>query len=178
MSVSVTTRKPRPGEQEAIDYYFLDEPGFLKARDQGELLESARVFGNFYGTPRAPVMTHLDEGRDVLFDIDWQGTKQLSDCVLDDLVRVFILPPSGVALEERLTKRNQDAADVVAGRMAQAASEISHWNEYDYLIVNHDIEESIASLRNILAAERVKRSRQTGMPAFVEGLMRDLEPKA
>ncbi len=176
LSVSVTTRPPRPGEQDGVDYYFIDEPSYLERRARGELLESAKVFGNYYGTPRAPVLQMLERGTDVLFDIDWQGAKQLSQAVLQDLVRVFILPPSGASLEERLYKRNQDAANIVAGRMAQAASEISHWNEYDYVVVNSEIEESLATLRNILNAERARRERQTGLPDFVDAMIEDLKP--
>ncbi len=175
LSVSVTTRAPRPGEQEGIDYYFIDQATYVDRRARGELLESAKVFGNYYGTPRPPVMQMLERGTDMLFDIDWQGAKQLSEAVLEDLVRVFILPPSGASLEERLYKRNQDAADVVAGRMAQAASEISHWNEYDYVVVNSDIDDSLALLRNILNAERAKRERQTGLPKFVDAMIEDLQ---
>ena len=175
MSISVTTRKPRPGEQEGVDYYFLDEDAFANARDNGELLEHACVFGNNYGTPRAPVMARLEEGRDVLFDIDWQGTQQLSRHVPDDLVRVFILPPSGHSLEERLINRNQDDADIVAGRMAKAAEEISHWHEYDYVIVNNDINVALGELRAILQGERLRRERQTGLDEFVDGLVKDLK---
>jgi len=174
MSVSMTTRKPRPGEVDGLDYHFHDQASFKAACERGDLLEWAEVFGNHYGTPKAEVMDALAAGRDVLFDIDWQGAKQLSARAGQDLVRVFILPPSVATLEQRLNKRNQDAADVVAGRMAQSASEISHWDEYDYVIVNHDIEESLATLRTILAAERLKRWRQLGLAAFVRDLLSGL----
>jgi len=175
LSVSVTTRRPRPGEQDGVDYYFIDEATYMARRERGELLESAKVFGNYYGTPREPVMKVLESGRDVLFDIDWQGAKQLAEAVLDDLVRVFILPPSGATLEERLYKRNQDAAKVVAGRMAQAASEISHWGEYDYVVINKDVEESLGELHAILSAERMKRERQIGLLNFVASIIDDLK---
>lgn len=174
MSVSITTRKPRPGEVDGVDYHFHDEASFAELRDRGELLEWAQVFGNFYGTPKAPVMTALQDGQDVLFDVDWQGAKQLSECTGHDLVRVFILPPSVTTLEERLNKRNQDTADVVARRMAQSAAEISHWSEYDYVIVNEEIEESLAELRSILKAERLKRARRVGLQDFVSKLLAGL----
>jgi guanylate kinase len=174
MSVSVTTRKPRPGEVNGRDYYFVDEARFLAMRDGGELLEWARVFGNYYGTPRAAVEEQLAKGRDVLFDIDWQGTQQLSETMAADLVRVFILPPSGEALEARLKGRNQDAPETVSQRMAAASAEISHWAEYDYVIVNADIEHSTAGLRSILTAERLKRSRQLGLSDFVREMQKAL----
>lgn len=170
MSVSVTTRKPRPGEVEGRDYYFVSESEFRRMRDAGELLEWARVFDNYYGTPRSPVERALAGGRDVLFDIDWQGTQQLSERMAGDLVRVFVLPPSAETLEARLRQRAQDPDEVVAKRMAAASSEISHWAEYDYVIVNADLAESGAALRAILAAERLRRERMTGLSAFVRGL--------
>lgn len=174
MSVSVTTRKPRPGEVDGRDYFFVDEPRFLAMRDGGELLEWARVFGNYYGTPRAAVEEQLAKGRDVLFDIDWQGTQQLSETMAADLVRVFILPPSGEALEARLKGRNQDAPETVSQRMAAASAEISHWAEYDYVLVNADIDRSTAGLRSILTAERLKRSRQLGLSDFVREMQKAL----
>ncbi len=167
MSVSVTTRKPRPGEVDGKDYFFVDEAKFLRMRDAGELLEWARVFDNYYGTPRAPVEEQVHRGRDVLFDIDWQGTQQLSETMAADLVRVFILPPSGEALEARLKGRNQDAPETVARRMAAASAEISHWPEYDYVIVNADLERSVKGLMSILVAERLKRARLLGLSDFV-----------
>ncbi len=170
MSVSVTTRKARPGEVDGKDYLFVDEARFAQMRDGGELLEWARVFGNSYGTPRAPVEAAIRSGRDVLFDIDWQGAQQLAESMKNDLVRVFILPPSGEALEARLKGRAQDPPEVVAARMAEASSEISHWPEYDYVLINDDVDTCLASLRAVLAAERLRRDRQLGLTAFVRGL--------
>lgn len=170
LSVSVTTRTPRPGEVDGRDYWFVDEAKFKAMSEADELLEWATVFGNFYGTPRAPIEQAIAEGRDVLFDIDWQGTQQLSERMAGDLVRVFVLPPSGETLEARLRQRAQDPDDVVAKRMAAASSEISHWAEYDYVIVNSDLAESSAELRAILAAERLRRDRMTGLSSFVRGL--------
>ncbi len=170
LSVSVTTRTPRPGEVDGRDYWFLDEAKFKAMIAAGELLEWAVVFGNYYGTPRAPIERAVAEGRDVLFDIDWQGTQQLSERMANDLVRVFVLPPSADALERRLTQRAQDPPDVVAKRMAKASDEISHWAEYDYVIVNANLEESSAGLRAILAAERLRRDRMTGLSTFVRSL--------
>lgn len=170
LSVSVTTRTPRPGEVDGRDYWFVDKERFKAMSEADELLEWARVFDNFYGTPRAPIEAAIAEGRDVLFDIDWQGTQQLSERMAGDLVRVFVLPPSGPVLEERLRRRAQDSDEVVALRMAQASGEISHWAEYDYVIVNHDLAESSRALRAILAAERLRRDRMSGLSAFVRGL--------
>ena len=174
MSVSVTTRKPRPGEVEGRDYYFTDAAGYARMEARGDLLEGARVFGNSYGTPRAPVEDAIHDGRDVLFDIDWQGAQQLAEKMAGDLVRVFILPPSGAALEERLRNRAQDPPDVVARRMAEASAELSHWAEYDYVLVNENLDESLAGLRAILTAERLRRDRQSGLSAFVRGLQKGL----
>lgn len=173
MSVSVTTRAKRPGEAEGRDYYFLETDEFNRMADAGELLEHAFVFGHLYGTPRAPVEKALAQGRDVLFDIDWQGTQQLAQAAHDDLVRVFILPPSLAELERRLHGRAQDTGEVVAKRMARAWDEISHWAEYDYVIVNDDLECSLASLRAILSAERLRRTRQRGLADFVKGLRKE-----
>jgi len=170
MSISATTRAPRPGETHGVDYHFVDVAHFERMRSDGALLEWARVFGNLYGTPKAPVMNDLAAGYDVLFDIDWQGTQQLRQSARSDLVSVFILPPSAKALEERLVARAQDSAEVVRERMARAAEEISHWAEYDYVIVNRDLDESLQALRSILAAERLRRERQTGLVAFVDQL--------
>jgi guanylate kinase len=170
MSVSVTTRKPRPGEVDGRDYHFIDQPVFDRKAASGELLEWARVFDHGYGTPRLPVVAALDAGRDVLFDIDWQGTQQLAARMPADLVRVFILPPSAKALEARLRARAQDPPDVVAKRMSKAADEISHWAEYDYVLVNDDFERAMAGLKSILAAERLKRVRQPGLMGFVQRL--------
>ncbi|MEM8647622.1 MAG: guanylate kinase, partial [Pseudomonadota bacterium] len=174
LSVSVTTRAPREGEVDGRDYYFITQAKFDEMRDGGELLEWAEVFGNSYATPRAAVEEALAAGRDVLFDIDWQGTQQLVSAMADDLVRVFILPPSAAALSERLINRAQDSAAVVAKRMAEAANEISHWPEYDYVIINDDLQEAKASLAAILAAERLKRSRRKGLVAFTRTLVDNL----
>jgi len=175
LSISVTTRKPRPGEVDGADYIFVDEARFKAMRADAELLEWATVFGNSYGTPRAPVEAAISRGEDVLFDIDWQGAQQLSEKMAGDLVRVFILPPSGRVLETRLKGRAQDPPDVVAKRMAEAAAEISHWAEYDYVIVNADLDTSVAGLKSILAAERLKRDRLLGLSQFVRDLQSGLE---
>ncbi len=167
MSISATTRPPRPGEVHGQDYLFLQEEDFQKMVSQGEFLEHAVVFGNHYGTPRGPVEQALKTGQDVLFDIDWQGTQQLDEAAGDDLVKVFILPPSGSVLEERLKTRAQDSDEVVAVRMAKAADEISHYPEYDYVIVNDDIDIAEQELESILRAERLRRTRQVGLSAFV-----------
>jgi guanylate kinase len=174
MSVSVTTRAPRPGEVDGKDYLFISMEKFNAMRDSGELLEWAEVFGNCYGTPKAPVQASLAVGRDVLFDIDWQGTQQLAQVMPEDLVRIFILPPSAEALQDRLIRRAQDSVVTVAKRMAEAAREISHWAEYDYVIVNHDLETSDREIRAILEAERLKRKRRTGLTAFVRALSEKL----
>ena len=174
LSVSVTTRPIRPGETDGKDYWFVAEPTFIGMRDAGEFLEWAQVFGNYYGTPRKQVEDAVSAGQDVLFDVDWQGGRQLAENVPDDVVRVFILPPSALVLESRLRARNQDSADVVALRMAQASGEISHWIEYDYVIVNENIDSSFEQLRVVLAAERLKRTRRTALTGLVEQLQRDL----
>ncbi|MBL8697370.1 MAG: guanylate kinase [Alphaproteobacteria bacterium] len=170
MSVSVTTRPKRPGEVAGRDYHFIDGESFGLMINRGELLEHAKVFGNYYGTPRAPVEDSLRSGRDVLFDIDWQGTQQIREAARADLVAVFILPPSTRELEKRLKSRAQDSARVVAERMAKAADEMSHWPEYDYVVVNRDLETSVAQVRSILAAERLRRDRQIGLGEFVKAL--------
>ena len=175
MSVSVTTRAKRPGETPGVDYHFIDPTEFNLRVNRRELLEYAKVFGHYYGTPRKPVEEALAAGRDVLFDIDWQGTQQLSENAPEDLVSVFVLPPSTRELERRLKSRAQDSAEVVSQRMAQAANELSHWAEYDYVIVNNDLTESSAGLKAILAAERLRRDRMTGLSAFVRGLQAALE---
>lgn len=174
MSVSATTRPPRPNEVDGRDYYFVDRQRFDDMAAEGAFLEWATVFSNRYGTPRQPVEAALAEGRDVLFDIDWQGTQQLAQKVRDDLVRVFILPPSMAALEHRLRSRAQDSDEVIAGRMARAADEISHWAEYDYVLVNEDLERCLSQVKTILAAERLKRYRQIGLAEFVKDM---LDPK-
>ncbi len=174
MSVSVTTRAPRPGEVDGRDYHFRDVAAFEKLGDDGALLEWARVHGNLYGTPAAAVMEQLATGRDVLFDIDWQGAQQLTGKAPADVVRVFILPPSAETLRHRLETRAQDKPDVVARRLAGAAAEIEHWAEYDYVLVNSDLDMCLENLRTILAAERLKRSRQTALAGLVEGLLKGL----
>ncbi len=172
MSVSATTRPKRPAEVEARDYFFVDDEKFQLMAKAGEFLEHAMVFGRHYGTPKRPVLEALAAGRDVLFDIDWQGTQQLRQQVREDVVTIFVLPPSREELERRLRARAQDSAEVVARRMAKANDEISHWAEYDYVIVNDDIVRAQAQVETILEAERLKRARQPGIPAFVETLMR------
>jgi len=177
MSVSVTTRAPRPGEVDGQDYWFVSQEKFHELREGGRLLEWAQVFGNYYGTPREGVEAILKNGDDVLFDIDWQGARQLAEKAAGDVVRVFVLPPTATALAERLKRRNQDSDEVVARRMAQAAGEISHWDEYDYVIVNHDIDHSLSELRSILVGERARRGRLLGLAEFVAQLKRDLDGK-
>lgn len=174
MSVSVTTRQPRPGEVNGKDYHFIARDEFARLRDDGELLEYAEVFGNSYGTPKRPVLDALQAGRDVLFDIDWQGTQQLAQVMEDDLVRIFILPPSAEELRERLIGRAQDSASTVAKRMAKAADEISHWPEYDYVIVNDDLASASAEIEAILRAERLRRRRRVGLTQFVRDLTKGL----
>jgi len=170
MSVSATTRPPRPGEQHGRDYYFLSTEDFGIMRNRDEFLEHAKVFSNYYGTPAKPVLDALDAGRDVLFDIDWQGTQQLDEHAKEDLVKVFILPPSAQDLERRLKTRAQDSAAIVAERMAKASEEISHYQEYDYIIINENVDQALSELRSILMAERLKRKRQTGLSDFVKRL--------
>jgi guanylate kinase len=170
LSVSCTTRDKRPGEKDGVDYKFIDTPTFRSMIDRGEFLEHARVFDHYYGTPTAPVQAAISGGRDMLFDIDWQGTQQLKEKGRDDLVTVFILPPSTRDLERRLITRAQDSHEVVARRMAKAADEMSHWAEYDYAIINRDIATSLNQLKSILTAERLKRERQFGLSDFVKAL--------
>ena len=174
MSVSVTTRKPRVGETEGIDYQFIDDRRFAEMVAHGELLEWAEVFGHRYGTPRAPVEAAVAAGRDMLFDIDWQGTQQLSQVMRDDLVSVIVLPPTVEELRRRLIGRAQDSAAVVAKRMAEAAAEISHWPEYDYVIVNTTLEDADRDIDAILAAERLRRHRRPGLTGFVRNLLTEL----
>jgi guanylate kinase len=174
MSVSVTTRPPRPGEIQGRDYFFISMEKFGAMRDAGELLEWAEVFGNCYGTPKAHVQRSLAAGRDVLFDIDWQGTQQLAQAMPEDLVSIFILPPSAEALRDRLIRRAQDPEGVVAKRMAGAAEEISHWDAYDYVIINDDLEVAGKQISAIVAAERLKRKRRTNLAAFVRSLAEKL----
>ncbi|SDF68845.1 MULTISPECIES: guanylate kinase [Thalassobaculum] len=170
MSVSVTTRPRRPGEVQGRDYLFIDPTEFQLMANRNELLEHAKVFGNYYGTPRGAVEEALAAGKDVLFDIDWQGTQQLAANARQDLVSVFILPPSTRELERRLRTRAQDSEEVVAQRMAKAADEISHYPEYQYIVLNDDIAASVEKIRAILHAERLKRERLVGLPDFVRGL--------
>ena len=172
MSVSVTTRPMRPGEVDDHDYRFVDEDGFVRMVEDGEFLEWAEVFGHHYGTPKAQIKAGLKEGQDFLFDIDWQGTQQLYQRMETDVVRVFLLPPSIEALESRLRARGTDSEDVIQGRMARARAEISHWDGYDYVVINDDIGACFAEVQGILRAERLRRARQTGLVDFVRGLMR------
>lgn len=170
LSISATTRPRRPAETEGVHYFFVSKARFDAMVKQDELFEHAVVFGQQYGTPRQPVEEALDAGRDVLFDIDWQGTQQVAEKAREDLVSVFILPPSTAELERRLHSRAQDSDEVVRGRMAKAADEMSHWAEYDYIIINHDLEQSVAQVEAILTAERLRRERRAGLRDFVEGL--------
>ena len=170
LSVSATTRPRRPGEVNGRDYFFVSPQEFEGMTRAGGFLESATVFDHSYGTPRAPVEDALSEGGDVLFDIDWQGTQQLAETSPKDLVRVFVLPPSTDELERRLYARAQDPEEVVKGRMAKAADEMSHWAEYDYIIINENVSESVAAVEAILTAERLKRERRVGLRDFVEKL--------
>lgn len=170
LSISVTTRPKRPNEVDGVDYVFVSKGEFDAMAASGALLEHAVVFDNCYGTPREPVETALKEGRDVLFDVDWQGARQLEKSMPSDLVRVFLLPPTAKALEERLLARAQDPVEVVRKRMARGSDEISHWPEYEYVVVNDDLEAAYAKLRAILMAERAKRVRQTGLDDFIRRL--------
>ena len=172
LSVSATTRPMRPGETEGVDYLFVGHARFDAMVAEGAFLEHATVFEHCYGTPRAAVEAALSAGRDVLFDIDWQGTQQVAEKAREDLVGVFILPPSTGELERRLRARAQDPDEVVRGRMAKAADEMSHWAEYDYIVVNEDVEKSVAAVQSILEAERLRRDRRVGLHDFVESLRR------
>jgi guanylate kinase len=174
LSVSVTTRKQRPGEIDGRDYHFIDAARFDAMVKGGELLEWAQVFGHRYGTPRAPVEAALASGHDVQFDIDWQGTQQLREKADHDLVSIFVLPPSMADLERRLRRRAQDPDEVIRARMATAADEMSHWAEYDYVVINTDVDRAFREVHTILAAERLKRERQTGLSDFVRRLQAQL----
>ena len=174
LSISVTTRPKRRGEINGRHYHFIDRKRFDQLARAGDLLEFAEVFGNFYGTPRKPVEKALKQGRDVLFDIDWQGTQQLGEKLPQDLVSVFVLPPSIRELERRLHTRAQDDDNIIRQRMAKAAGEMSHWAEYDYVVINRELDRAFADVRAILEAERLKRERQTGLSAFVRGLQKKL----
>jgi guanylate kinase len=174
LSVSVTTRPPRRGEVAGRDYHFIDDTRFEEMVRRGELLEWAKVFDYRYGTPKRPVDEVLAQGRDVLFDIDWQGTQQLREKAAGDLVSIFVLPPSIPDLEQRLRTRAQDSDEVIHARMAKAADEMSHWAEYDYVVINKEIEDAFTEVQAVLKAERLKRERQTGLSAFVRGLQAKL----
>lgn len=170
-SVSATTRKPRSGEEHGVHYWFHDHSSFKGLVDQGGMLEHAEVFGNFYGSPRGPVEQAMAEGRDTLFDVDWQGGQQIRNSALGrDAISVFILPPSIAELERRLRSRGQDSEEVIEGRMAKSRDEISHWAEYDYVLVNHDIDQAARELITIVEAERLRRARQPALVDFVRGL--------
>jgi guanylate kinase len=175
LSVSVTTRKPRPGEVDGRDYHFIDRARYDEMVEKRELLEWAEVFGNCYGTPRAAVDAALKDGHDVLFDVDWQGTQQLREAARSDLVTVFILPPSTPELERRLRERAQDSEEVIRSRMSEAADEMSHFDDYDYVIINRDIDAAFAELSAILRAERLRRERQIGLSEFVRSLRADVK---
>ena len=170
LSVSVTTRPARPGEVDGADYRFIDRPRFDHMVAAGELLEHATVFGHCYGTPRRPIEEAIAAGHDIVTDIDWQGTQQLSGGLSSDVVSVFVLPPDPAALEARLRTRAQDSPEIVAARMAKSSEEMSHWSEYDYVIVNRDLEESVAEVQAIVTAERLRRTRQVGLADFVNRL--------
>ncbi|MCB2135432.1 MAG: guanylate kinase [Rhodobacteraceae bacterium] len=174
-SVSATTRPPRPGEIEGKDYFFRSRDEFEKLVEDGQMLEHAEVFGNLYGSPRGPVETAMAEGRDTLFDIDWQGGQQVKQAMSHDVVSIFILPPSIVELEARLRKRAQDSDAVINDRMAKSQAEISHWAEYDYVLINDDLDRAEEELKTILKAERMRRERQPHLSDFVRGLNREFE---
>ena len=177
-SVSATTRLPRPGETDGVEYYFKTRPEFEAMVAAGEMLEHAEVFGNLYGTPKGPVEAAMAVGRDTLFDIDWQGGQQVRRSSLaKDVVSIFILPPSIADLQSRLQTRAQDSAEVIAGRMDKSRDEISHWAEYDYVLINRDIDQAEAELRVILQAERARADRQPGLNDFVRGLNREFEAR-
>ncbi len=171
LSVSYTTRKPRPGELDGQDYFFTDEAKFLEMAGEGAFHEWAKVFDHYYGTPKAEVDEALSEGRDVVFDIDWQGARALAKSAPEDVVRIFILPPSLALLRDRLQKRAQDSDEVIDGRMARAKEEIEHWGEYDYVVLNDDFSRALEKLSDILQAERLKRNRHPWISGFVDALM-------
>jgi guanylate kinase len=176
-SVSATTRAPRPGEEDGREYYFRSRSEFEGMVRTGEMLEHAEVFGNFYGSPRGPVEAAMQAGTDTLFDIDWQGGQQIKQAMRGDVVSIFILPPSIAELDRRLRSRGQDSDEVIAGRMAKSRDEISHWAEYDYVLVNEDLEATFESLKTILTAERLKRERQPHLSAFVRTLNEEFEAR-
>ena len=174
LSVSCTTRPPRPGEINESDYFFIEESKFNEMQKNNDFLESAKVFDHCYGTPKKPIMDALDSGMDILFDIDWQGTQQLMNSLQDDLIKVFVLPPSAKELERRLLQRNQDSDEIVKGRMSKASNEISHYAEYDYIIINENFEESLSKIESIIIAEGLKRSRQIKIQDTIDNLLKDL----
>ncbi|MFN4098524.1 MAG: guanylate kinase [Pararhodobacter sp.] len=178
-SVSATTRAPRPGETDGVEYFFRSKTEFAALVEAGQMLEHAEVFGNFYGTPKGPVEAAMAEGRDTLFDIDWQGGQQVRNSALGkDVVSIFILPPSIAHLESRLRQRAQDSDEVIAGRMAKSRDEISHWAEYDYVVVNQDLDTAEDEVRTILRAERMRRDRQPGLSDFVRALNQEYEARS
>ena len=174
LSISFTTRPPRPLEVNESDYFFIDDKKFIDMLNKDEFLEHAKVFDFYYGTPKKPVMNALKSGKDILFDIDWQGTQQLMNSVQDDLVKIFVLPPSAKELEKRLLKRNQDTDETVKNRMSKASDEISHYAEYDYIIINEDFDESLKKINSILIAEGLKRTRQNKIQDVINSLRDDL----
>jgi guanylate kinase len=176
-SISATTRPPRPGEVDGRDYYFRSRPAFEAMVAEGQMLEHAEVFGNLYGSPRGPVEAAIRSGVDTVFDIDWQGGQQIKQAMRGDVVSIFILPPSIAELDRRLRSRAQDSDEVIAGRMAKSRDEISHWAEYDYVLVNTDLDEAEAALRSIVVAERLRRDRQPDLSDFVRGLNREFESR-
>jgi guanylate kinase len=175
LSVSATTRARRPGEKDGVDYRFVDTATFSGMKDRGEFLEHARVFDHYYGTPKAPVDAALSGGRDVLFDIDWQGAQQLYEKMREDVISVFVLPPSAAELKSRLERRAEDSPEIITRRLRNAAEEIQHWNEYDYVLVNRDLDKSFARVRAILTAERLKRVQMPDLEGFVAQLLTDLK---
>jgi guanylate kinase len=176
-SISATTRAPRPGEEDGREYYFRSRDQFEAMVKSGEMLEHAEVFGNLYGSPRAPVLAAMEAGTDTVFDIDWQGGQQIAQAMRDDVVSVFILPPSIAELDRRLRSRGQDSEEVIAGRMAKSRDEISHWAEYDYVLVNDDLDQTFDRLTAILTAERLRRERQPQLSAFVRALNKEFEAR-
>ena len=176
-SISATTRAPRPGEEDGREYYFRSREQFESMVKSGDMLEHAEVFGNFYGSPRAPVQAAMEAGTDTVFDIDWQGGQQIKQAMRDDVVSVFILPPSIAELDRRLRGRGQDSDEVISGRMAKSRDEISHWAEYDYVLVNDDLDQTFGQLTAILTAERLRRERQPQLSAFVRALNKEFEAR-
>lgn len=175
-SVSATTRDPRPGEENGVHYHFLSDEAFKSMVAEGEMLEHAQVFGNYYGSPAGPVRDAIEKGRDVLFDVDWQGAQQIANSALrDHVLSIFVLPPSITELRRRLISRGQDSAEVIANRMGKSWDEISHWDGYDYVLINDDLEMSFEKLKTIISAERLRRAQQPGLLDFVRGLQSEFE---